>query len=74
MPQNIGKLDRGIRFAVGTILVVAGMVPLNIFLVSAVGLLVFLSGVTRFCPLYKVLNISTVCKGSCEETDSCPKE
>jgi hypothetical protein len=66
MEHNVGNIDRGIRFIIGFGLFLVGMY-LKVLLITAVGLLVILTGIIRFCLLYKILKISTVCKGSCEK-------
>lgn len=66
MECNVGKIDRSGRLVVGFLLFVLGMY-LHVLLIVAVGLLVFLTGVTRFCFLYKLLKINTNCKSGCEK-------
>lgn len=65
MECNIGKIDRIIRFIVGLLLFFLGMLT-HLAIVSALGLLVFLTAVTRFCFFYKLFKLNTNCSN-----DSC---
>lgn len=63
MEKNEGTLDRVLRIVIGIALlgVWAGMnVPYETVLLI-VGLVALVTGLTGFCALYKVLNVST-CK------------
>jgi Protein of unknown function (DUF2892) len=71
MPQNIGKIDRAIRLAIGTILVLAGTVVFSNMLVTVAGLILFLTGVVRFCALYKLIGVDTNKPCGCKTDDSC---
>lgn len=58
---NIGNLDRLLRIAVGLILIglsVAGTIGAW----GYVGALLALTGVVAFCPLYRLLGISTTAR------------
>ncbi len=57
--SNVGGLDRKIRLVVGVIIMIAGLYWQSWW--GVVGLLVFLTGVLRYCGLYQVLGINT-CK------------
>jgi len=74
MPQNIGSFDRAIRLALGVILVLAGTIVFNNPLVTVVGLALFLTGVIRFCGIYKMLGISTNKPCGCDTDGSCDKK
>lgn len=62
--QNVGPFDRGLRAALGIVMVaslallpvvghwVFGMLPM-------IGMVLLLSGMTGFCPLYLLANIDT---------------
>ncbi len=67
MEKNIGKIDRAVRVVISLTLFLLGMY-LHIALITAIGLLVFLSAVIQFCFLYKLLKINTLCKkNECEK-------
>jgi len=57
MKSNMGNVDRIIRIVVGLIIIIWG------FAVSSwwglIGLIPLLTGLLNFCPLYKLLGIST---------------
>ena len=67
--QNVGSLDRSLRFVIGALLVVAPFLPAFAaffaawgtwkFAIVAVGLVMIGTGVLRFCPLYTLLGIRT---------------
>jgi hypothetical protein len=63
MKKNIGSLDSNIRI---TLAIVLSLLFLGKFIVGALGLVVFLVGIVllltsliNFCPLYKLLGITT---------------
>ncbi len=68
MKQNVGGVDRLVRMVLGAILVGYGSLSMMWWLV-AVGIVVFLTGVMRFCALYSLFGIST-CKIETGSTDS----
>ena len=57
MKSNMGTVDRIIRIVIGLIIIIWG------FAVSSwwglIGLIPLLTGLLNFCPLYKLLGIST---------------
>jgi hypothetical protein len=60
MKANVGTLDRGLRIAVGLILLglsVSGVIGIW----GLIGIVPLATGLFRFCPLYPLLGIST-CK------------
>lgn len=67
MTANVGTIDRAIRFILGAFLIVAPL--LNLFGIwesaafaygaIAVGLVLVLTAAMKFCPLYRVLGMST---------------
>ena len=60
MKQNVGEVDRYVRFALGVVLVVVGYTQMLWWLV-AVGVVVVLTGLCRFCGAYSLFGVST-CK------------
>ncbi len=63
MKKNIGKIDAVLRILIGIVLAYLFYEnyvsnTLGIFLLTISGI-VILTGFARWCPLYKVLNIST---------------
>lgn len=60
MKQNVGEIDRYVRFALGVVLVVVGYMQMMWWLV-AVGVVAFLTGLFRRCGAYTLLGVST-CK------------
>lgn len=67
MTANVGTVDRSLRILLGIALIIAPL--LNVFglganatvayIVMAIGAIFVLTGVFSFCPLYRVLNVST---------------
>jgi len=57
MQCNVGKSDRTLRFVVGVIVVVAGIITKSGW--GVFGLFLIASGFTGWCALYKLLGIST---------------
>ncbi|HLT57612.1 MAG: DUF2892 domain-containing protein [Limnochordales bacterium] len=61
--QNVGGIDRILRLVLGIVLIilppVLGWSPWVSAIVAAVGGIVFFQGVTRHCPLYSRLGVST---------------
>ncbi|MFW5704828.1 MAG: YgaP family membrane protein [Nanoarchaeota archaeon] len=63
MFSNVGKLDRVIRFILGAILIAYGFMEslsqtLSSFFII-LGLILVITGIVGFCPLYKALGVST---------------
>ena len=62
MIANIGTVDRVLRIALGLLLIVlayAGVIGAWGYL----GIVPLLTGVVRFCPVYKLLGMDTCAKG-----------
>lgn len=60
MKQNVGEVDRYVRFALGVVLIVVGYMQMTWWLV-AIGIVVFLTGWFRRCGAYTLFGVST-CK------------
>lgn len=58
MQKNVGHLDAHIRISVGLIMVAMGIVKKSLLLIIP-GSCKVSEGVTRFCPILYMLNIST---------------
>lgn len=63
MRQNVGILDQTLRLVVGIFMIVLGFYYGNNWILYIVGAVVLMTGIIGYCPLYEVLNISTVEKG-----------
>lgn len=69
MTANLGNLDRAIRAILGLVLIIAPLLNMPAIWSSAamgygsmaVGVVLVLTALVRFCPLYRILGIST-CK------------
>ena len=67
MTANVGSVDRMIRFIVGAILIALPYVttmeiwdnPIIKYGAGAVGVILILTGLLRFCPLFALLGINT---------------
>jgi hypothetical protein len=63
MQQNLNDIDRFVRIIIGgAMLLSATYVQMNGFtsiILSILGLLLMLSGLASFCPLYHLLGINT---------------
>lgn len=68
--QNVGRIDRYARMAVGAVLVVVGTIGINNPVVGIIGLVVMGTGVFGFCGLYSLLGINTACKVKPTEEES----
>ena len=60
MKSNLGTLDRGLRIAVGLILIALSLTGV-IGPWGWIGLLALVTGLFSFCPAYRLLGINT-CK------------
>jgi hypothetical protein len=65
MKPNVGNLDRALRIAAGVVLIVLTLTNL-IGPWGWIGIIPIATGLTRFCPAYPLLGIST-CKVATEE-------
>jgi len=63
MKQNVGILDQTLRLVLGIFLIVLGFYYGNNWVLYLVGAIVFVTGIIGYCPLYEILNITTVEKG-----------
>ncbi len=69
MTANVGRIDRAARFILGALLILAPMLNMpavwsNVtlsYLSIVVGLVLVGTSLFRFCPLYRILGLST-CK------------
>ena len=67
MTSNVGKIDRGLRLFLGLILIAAPLVNFPAiwssstwaFVAIAVGIVLATTSILRFCPIYRVLGLST---------------
>ncbi len=67
MTPNVGQTDRIIRFVVGIVLVLIGLlVPMNSVALQVIlvllGAILIVTAAIRFCPLYLVLKLNTLKK------------
>jgi len=67
MKCNIGCFERNLRILVGTVLVTLAFTH-NIGAWGWLGLIPLVSGMIRFCPLYRLLKRNGCCKS---EKDGC---
>ena len=63
--KNVGKIDKTIRLLAGAALLLFSVFGLGISsvtgaIISAVGIILLLTGLINFCPLFKILGISSV--------------
>lgn len=58
MKCNVGKADRAVRLVVGSIILIIGIVFHSWW--SAMGVVLLLTGLFKWCPLYSPLSINTV--------------
>ena len=67
MAPNLGTIDRTLRFFLGVLLIVAPLLnipaiwsgPMLAYGAMAVGVVLIATSLFRFCPLYRVVGIST---------------
>lgn len=63
MKSNVGGIDRNLRIALGVVLIalglLAGLSGLAKWAALVVGIVMVLTALTRFCPAYRLLGIST---------------
>ncbi len=71
LKPNVGMLDKMIRYAVGVILISMNLSGWTSGILGTIavmaGLVILLTGLLRFCPIYRVLGINTW-KGEMKET------
>ena len=73
MTPNVGTIDRTMRFLLGLILVIAPLLnipaiwsgPVLSYGAMAIGLVLMATSALAFCPLYRILGLSTcnTCRG-----------
>lgn len=63
MKKNVGNFDRAIRLVLGIVLGFSGL-AYGSLLATLVGVILVLTAVFSFCPLYSLLGISTNNKDS----------
>mgnify|MGYP001044706569 CR=1 FL=1 len=65
MPVNLGSLDRLIRLVAGVVLVIVpfipglALAPLLQWGLPVIGVVLIATAFLRFCPIYRVLGLST---------------
>lgn len=60
MKRNIGRLDQGVRIILGLILLsLLFILDGGIKYVGLLGLVLILTGLIRFCPLYPLIGVNT---------------
>lgn len=62
MTRNVGMLDRVIRVIAGLVLAVAGLWVFGAiggYVLALIGVVLVLTGLMGFCPLYRLLGIDT---------------
>lgn len=60
--RNIGNLDRIFRILVGIMLIIIGVIfteGSSMIIISIIGLILLVSGITGICPTYSLIGIST---------------
>jgi len=57
MKANIGKTDRLIRIAAGSLIIIGGIGYRS--WLGAIGLVPMITGMMNYCPLYRLVGIST---------------
>lgn len=60
--RNIGNLDRIFRIVVGIMLIIIGVIfteGSSMIIISIIGLILLVSGITGICPTYSLIGIST---------------
>ena len=60
LEMNVGSKDRSVRISIGVILILLYLFEVFGPWSLVVGALILISGLVRFCPLYKMLSKSTV--------------
>lgn len=58
LPKNVGDMDRNIRYGVGALLAIAGVLNQNVILMG-IGAIAIVTAFMGTCLAYKVLNINT---------------
>ncbi len=58
MACNVGKKDKKFRLVIGVAMLIGGMFVGKAWL-GSIGIILVVTAVINFCPLYKMLNIKT---------------
>lgn len=61
LTQNIGKIDRAIRFGLGLLLMILTLLGI-VGSLGWLGGILFATSLVRFCPIYKILG-ANMCEG-----------
>ncbi|NPA33451.1 MAG: DUF2892 domain-containing protein [Chlorobi bacterium] len=56
---NVGGIDRWLRIILGLILIGVGYYLEKNWIVIGIGVILLLTGIIKFCLIYKILGIST---------------
>ena len=82
MKKNEGNLDRIVRTILGITALIVALTVLDVMtgatfgvIVAAIGVILIISAIIGFCPMYKVIGLETCplkscpmnCEGDCEE-------
>lgn len=82
MRENVGRTDRSVRLAIGTLLVVVGVLgyagfanlaffgvgqALAAVVIALLGVVLLATGAVRVCPIYRVLGVDTLGRGDGRE-------
>ncbi|HTY13005.1 MAG TPA: DUF2892 domain-containing protein [Candidatus Omnitrophota bacterium] len=63
MPNNVGMIDRAIRAILGIGLIWYALyhylTPAWVWIVAILGLILIITGLSGYCPIYQLLKIST---------------
>jgi len=60
--NNVGTLDKKVRIAIGVVLLIlVAVLPktMLVYILGLAGIVLFLTAVINFCPLYRLLGIQT---------------
>jgi uncharacterized membrane protein len=63
IPVNEGTLDRIVRLLIGLVMIIVGFVALDgsaMLTVGIIGVLVFLTGLSGRCLIYRLINFNTL--------------
>jgi len=56
--HNVGETDRWVRIVLGGVLTITGYIVIS-WLWSIVGFMIFITGIIKWCPIYKTFKMST---------------
>jgi hypothetical protein len=63
IPVNVGAIDRIVRLLIGLVLIIVGFVVLDgsaMLAIGIIGVIVFLTGLSGRCLIYKLVNFNTL--------------